>query len=187
MVIIAPKLSGDDLEILARVRKGPNTDNSRFHDIRPNRFQPIKVDWRDFASCKDKPTELFVLPENGVLTKDNLEGVKTCQTCPVTIPCLKNAVEEDLQWTIRGGAMPEHALTVSGMKSQRCFAPLRGGGICTSPQNHQSPCCDNKRMWEKLLHRGIVPDYLEDHALSRIQDEVTARSPTATKTSPVQG
>ena len=176
MVIIAPKLSGDDLEILARVRKGSNTDYPGLHDFPSEPFQPIKMDWRDFASCKDKPTELFVLPENGVLTKDNLEGVKTCQTCPVAIPCLKYAVEEDLQWTIRGGVMPEHALTVSGMKTQRCFAPLRGGGICTSPHNHRSPCCDDKKMWRKLLQRKIVPDYLEDHALSRTQDDTSARS-----------
>lgn len=60
---------------------------------------PADETWKDNAACKDMPTRVFFPEAGGSYT----DAVKVCSGCPVRLPCLAYALDENIGHGVFGG------------------------------------------------------------------------------------
>jgi WhiB family transcriptional regulator, redox-sensing transcriptional regulator len=65
-------------------------------------------DWRDQATCRNHDPELF-FPEGtvGPALRQTERAKRTCESCPVRMPCLRFALRNGLGFGIWGGTTEE--------------------------------------------------------------------------------
>jgi len=70
----------------------------------------VPADWVHDAACRDEDPELFFPRSTAKAFTPQAERAKRiCQSCPVTIPCLKTALDEPVPTGIRGGVWLDKA------------------------------------------------------------------------------
>lgn len=72
--------------------------------------------WQDDAACKGMNREIFyegLNPDKRRQNRPNVIALATCQECPVRQECLNFALENEDEWGIWGGLIPEQRALLS--------------------------------------------------------------------------
>jgi WhiB family redox-sensing transcriptional regulator len=78
-------------------------------------LQRLVPDWHEQALCREVDPELF-FPEKGGNVR---QGLMICQRCPVAVPCLDAAIDNDERFGIWGGATDEDRKLIRQTRAPR--------------------------------------------------------------------
>ena len=60
---------------------------------------PVKPEWHEKAACKDYEAELFF----PLSARESKPAIAVCDACPVSLACLKWALQKDIRHGVWGG------------------------------------------------------------------------------------